>query len=39
MKADAALKGMAMMKQTRLSVTPVTRTEFDRLLELSETRD
>jgi predicted RNA-binding protein with PUA-like domain len=38
MKADTALKNMALMRQTRLSVTPVTRAEFDRLLELSETR-
>jgi predicted RNA-binding protein with PUA-like domain len=34
-KADKILKEMVLAKQSRLSVTPVTRDEFKRLLELS----
>ena len=33
-KADAMLKGMAFVRQTRLSVTPVTKEEFERVLKL-----
>ena len=36
-KADKILKGMKLVKQSRLSVTPLTPTEFARLLELSGT--
>jgi predicted RNA-binding protein with PUA-like domain len=36
-KADKILKEMVLAKQSRLSVTPVTREEFKRLLELSGT--
>jgi predicted RNA-binding protein with PUA-like domain len=34
MKKDAVLKGMALVKQGRLSVSPVTKAEFDRVLKL-----
>ena len=34
-KADPALKGMKLVKQSRLSVTPLTPAEFERLLELA----
>jgi predicted RNA-binding protein with PUA-like domain len=36
-KADKILKEMVLAKQSRLSVIPVTREEFKRLLELSGT--
>lgn len=35
MKADKVLSGMAMVKQSRLSVSPVTPREWQRVLELS----
>ena len=34
-KADKALSEMALLKQSRLSVTPLTATQFERLLELA----
>lgn len=34
-KADAVLKGMALVKQSRLSVSPVTEKEWKRVLELA----
>jgi predicted RNA-binding protein with PUA-like domain len=37
-KADPALKAMALVRNSRLSVTPVTAAEAARLFELSETR-
>lgn len=37
-KADKALKEMKLVKQGRLSVTPLTPGEFARVLELAETR-
>lgn len=37
-KKDAVLKEMALVKQTRLSVTPVTEKQFQRLLQLGETK-
>jgi predicted RNA-binding protein with PUA-like domain len=37
-KADKILKGMVLVKQSRLSVMPVTREQFTRLLELSGTK-
>ncbi len=37
-KADPILKTMALVKQSRLSVMPVTRSQFERLLDLGETR-
>ena len=37
-KADPALAEMALVRQSRLSVMPVTRTEFDRILKLSGTK-
>ena len=36
-KADAALADMALVKQARLSVQPVTRSEFKRVLSLGNT--
>ena len=36
-KADAALADMALVKQARLSVQPVTRSEFKRVLSLCNT--
>ena len=36
-KSDPALKGMRLLKQSRLSVTPLTPAEFTRLLELADT--
>lgn len=36
LKSDEILKNMALVKQGRLSVTPVTKIEFDRVLMLSE---
>jgi predicted RNA-binding protein with PUA-like domain len=38
MKADKKLKEMPLLKQSRLSVVPLTRAQFERLLELGETR-
>lgn len=35
MKADTILSGMAMVKQSRLSVSPVTPREWQRVLELA----
>ncbi len=35
-KADKILGNMSLVKQSRLSVTPVKKEEFDRVLELSE---
>ena len=37
-KSDAVLKGMPLVRQTRLSVTPVTAEQFKRFLELGATR-
>jgi predicted RNA-binding protein with PUA-like domain len=37
-KADKALKEMKLLKQTRLSVSPLTPAEFARILELGGTR-
>ncbi len=37
-KADKILKEMALVKQSRLSVTPATAEQFARLLALSETK-
>lgn len=37
LKADATLKEMALIKQSRLSVTPVTKAQFDRVLKLGQT--
>lgn len=37
-KADAVLKEMALVKQSRLSVVPVTPGQFKRLLELGRTK-
>jgi len=37
-KADKALKEMKLVKQSRLSVTPLTAAEFARLLELGGTK-
>ena len=36
MKADSRLQSLALIKQTRLSVTPVTKAEFDIILSLSQ---
>jgi predicted RNA-binding protein with PUA-like domain len=36
-KADKALKEIKLVKQTRLSVIPLTKTEFDRILKLGKT--
>ncbi len=36
MKSDELLKNMALVKQSRLSVCPLTKNEFDRVLALSE---
>lgn len=38
LKADPTLKDMALIRQTRLSVTPVTSEQSERLLALSQTR-
>jgi len=35
-KADKILQGIALVRQSRLSVTPLTATEFERLLELAK---
>jgi predicted RNA-binding protein with PUA-like domain len=37
-KEDAALRGMTLVRQSRLSVTPVTEAQFRRVLELGDTR-
>ena len=37
-KADKILKGMALVKQSRLSVTPLTHSQFTRVLGLAETK-
>ena len=37
-KADKVLKEMVLAKQSRLSVSPVTREQFERLLKLSGTK-
>ncbi len=37
-KADKILKEMVMARQSRLSVSPVTKAEFDWLLKLAETK-
>jgi predicted RNA-binding protein with PUA-like domain len=37
-KADKILKEMVLAKQSRLSVSPVTATQFERLLKLAETK-
>jgi predicted RNA-binding protein with PUA-like domain len=37
-KADEILKNMGFVKQGRLSVSPVTQAEFERIIELSETK-
>ena len=36
MKADNRLSGLALIKQSRLSVTPVSKAEFDIILSLAE---
>ncbi len=36
-KADKALKDIRLLKQSRLSVLPLTKAEFERLLELGKT--
>ncbi|MEY4382967.1 MAG: hypothetical protein RI995_509 [Bacteroidota bacterium] len=36
MKADSRLQSLALIKQSRLSVTPVTKAEFDIILSLSQ---
>jgi len=35
-KADLVLKEMAIVRQSRLSVSPVTPTEFDRVMDLAD---
>lgn len=37
-KADPALQQMALLRQSRLSVTPLTKPEFTRLLSLGKTK-
>jgi predicted RNA-binding protein with PUA-like domain len=37
-KSDPVLKGMALIRNSRLSVTPVTEQQAERLLELAETK-
>ena len=37
-KADAILAAMPLVKQSRLSVTPLTKTQFDQLLKLAGTK-
>jgi predicted RNA-binding protein with PUA-like domain len=37
-KTDKVLKGMALVKNSRLSVSPVTAEQFNRVLELAATR-
>ena len=38
LKADKVLRNMKLVRQSRLSVTPLTDAEFDRLLLLAETK-
>ena len=38
MKADKALREMKLLRQSRLSVSPVTKAEFERVMELAKTR-
>jgi predicted RNA-binding protein with PUA-like domain len=38
MKSDPTLEDLPLIKQSRLSVTPLTRTQFERILKLSGTR-
>jgi predicted RNA-binding protein with PUA-like domain len=38
MKADKALAGMMMIKRPRLSVSPVTKAEFDRVMEMGRAK-
>jgi predicted RNA-binding protein with PUA-like domain len=37
-KADNILKEMVLVKQSRLSVSPLAKTQFERLLQLAETK-
>lgn len=37
-KGDSALKEMALLRQSRLSVTPLTKPEFTRILSLGKTK-
>ncbi len=37
-KADSLVKNIAMVKNSRLSVTPLTQAQFERLLVLAETK-
>ena len=37
-KADKILQDMPLLKQSRLSVTPLTKAQFERLLALAETK-
>jgi len=37
-KADKRLKEMVLARQSRLSVSPVTKAQFERLLDLADTR-
>ncbi len=37
-KGDKILKEMVLAKQSRLSVSPVTKAQFERLLKLAETK-
>ena len=37
-KADRALAGLALVRQPRLSVMPVAKTEYDRILELAKAK-
>ncbi len=37
LKADRALKDLPLLRQTRLSVVPLTKSEFERMLELGQT--
>lgn len=37
-KADKILQEMILAKQSRLSVSPVTKTQFEKLLQLAETK-
>lgn len=37
-KADDVLKEMTLLRQSRISVTPVTKPQFDRLLSLAKTK-
>lgn len=38
MKADKTLKNMPLVKQSRLSVSPLTAEQFNRVLQLAETK-